>query len=331
MSEIHEKAYQIVFIIVFILTIISLFGSLYIVISYILRVYYHQKSREFIADYVWIMSLADIIFSLRIILTSSNVAINYNWQQNTSDGSCWFWGFMVQLSTAFSSSMSIIIAIGILLPTINYQSRHAIEKNRKYHILFVSGVVLISCIIPMTKYGFASIGNSPNLYKIHCWISDTKYYLSLYLPITIYIISCFILLGYILYLRMKSQQNNNNGINQLILYTIVFIIEWLPAVFTRWHNVITKESAHITIVSCMWIGYSLKGIGNYLAWIWYFRTNKNSDIEIAFLSSESMSVAKIDFGDVESNGRTFSRSMASVKSIDDTRSSHAKSIISTQG
>ena len=267
MSVSQEKRYQIIFAIVFILGVLSLIGSFTIIISYFILKYFNSKYVSMIKDYICVLSIFDFMFTFMVTLTASNPALNYNWHQNISNELCWFQGFIVQISTTGSSSISIVMVLGILWPLLADKP----QSKQRYHIIIVSLIVTMSCCISITKYGFGIVGDSLNLYRIYCWISDPNYFLTLYLPMSIYITISWFMLIYYFYIRFSTNKRITSSINQLILYTIVFMIHWIPALIGRWFNIISKHAASIEIVTLMWIGFSIRGFGNVIIWFIYYK------------------------------------------------------------
>ena len=288
-----------VFLIVFILSILSLSGSIIIVVTYIIQKCYYKVKLQLTQHYVAIMSISDAFISANLITVASNIVFNDYWYRNVSTKLCFVLGLLQQLCFVLSPAMNITIALGILLPTINLTGLGGIKTHIKYHFLFVVCVTISLTSIPafFNVYGIANGGtNKYNLDEIQCWIVDEKFYLVLYFPITLYVCACLMLFMYYIYKRYVKQQqydhHQHRYINQMTWYTVIFVCQWLPSVICRWINTFKNIDIGIGIISLFWIGHSIIGTGNVIVWIHYFKDNIDRSDTIKKVSQDYQA----DFG-----------------------------------
>ena len=271
------SAYQPFWISVFILSILSLISSFVVIITYIILLKKYNAQRKKIKDYVWILSFPQAYLMFNIIIESSNPAFGMNWYSNMVNESmmCWLLAFLRQFGLTFGLAAEICIAMGILLPTINNIGGHELDKRVKFHKVFTITSALVLSLLPLNAYGLTDAGSDEYGIEYYmCWISRDKkeYLLVYYIPLGLYMICCFCVFIYYVYLKYCKKQimEQQENINQMIIYTGIYVIQWIPAILTRIYNVHSNGSMHVIMVSIFWIFVSSIGVSNMLVWIWYF-------------------------------------------------------------
>jgi len=270
-----ELVLRFIFTIVFVIGILSLFGSSYILITYGIQVRCYNVRRNYINDYVWFMSISDFIVGIKTTLEVSQIVFNTEIFKNISPGLCGFVGFIGELFGVNGAAMHFVIAFFLLRPTIDGAGRKDLQDQRMHRIIFLISITLTSVIIPIIfdAYGHTNSGSDDNnMSNYKCYIKKPVFYLVQYIPITIYILCCLCIFVKYAYKRCCKNVDFKqiDIINQMILYTIIFVIQWSPAVIVRWCDVF-KAQFGVIATAMLTISLSWIGILNFVVWISYFK------------------------------------------------------------
>lgn len=145
-----------------------------------------------IIHHIFWMSFCDVIFCIwEIALFGPNIFGFDGWKQDKNI--CYMYGLVAQFAICGSVVWYLVVAwcLFSILFNIGVNTRN-FEKDRVYHSIFAWFITGICCIIPMVydQYGrtniysgFFSIKN--NNYETECWLEKPKFYLTLYIPVTI--------------------------------------------------------------------------------------------------------------------------------------------------
>ena len=279
----NEDWYDALFWIVLVFTIISLYCELTIVCSYIYGCRRRNITRTPTKDYVWFMSIINVIIYLKVFDQALQYITKGFWIQKLPDGWCYFLGLLDQFLWSLSTGISTAIALGLLLPTINNpQGIAELQNKRCVHIIIVGIVVFIQCLIPMfgNSYGIANAGtDDDDLDKFQCWIKDDAelMYLVFYVPITVYMALClavFLYYGYQYFCANIDDQVKNTS-KPMIWYTLIFVIQWVPRIILRFLIAAGHLKLGMGLVFFFWLGYMIQGPGNLFIWVTFFHDNSN--------------------------------------------------------
>ena len=284
MASEHHKGYHLIFIVVTIISILSLIGDSYVIITHICGIFRGTQGK-LIKNYVWCMAFAGVFISIKIALESIQVIMGHYWADTMPGWLCWLFGLLTQGLYAFFHLINIIIALGLLIPTMNGRPIDQLNSKTYSYILCISIFVFIQILIPIAVYGPSDAGtNEDGLGSLQCWIKSDKpgWYLTLYIPELIYVICYVFTFIWCLYkcARISCCNNGiiNKNINQMLWYMLFYFIHALPSVMVRWYNIIKGKNANIVWIGIFNISISFIGIFDAIVWRCYFDNNTHAFI-----------------------------------------------------
>ena len=277
-EQFDEKA---TFTAVLIISILSLIGDGYVVISYIPQICNREK-RRLIKSYVWCMAFAGVFIDIKIAVESIQVIISNYWTATMSRRLCGFFGLLTQGLYAFYHLINVIIALGLLIPTMNGTPIDQLSGRRtRFYKICICIVVSIQVLLPLGVYGSSDVGTNNNeLQAIQCWIKSDKpgWYLTLYIPEAFYVFCYACTFIWCLYKRVRICCNGtdnymDSNVKQLLWYMAFYFIYTIVPVYVRLSNVRDPNTPGINIVGLFNILISCIGVCNAIVWKCYFHDN----------------------------------------------------------
>eukprot|EP01084_Bolivina_argentea_P251043 420882_1 len=279
-----NSQYHIVAVFATVLSATSILGS-----SWIIRAACNRRRRDMryrieeyrrnyiVSDYVLYMSICDVCVHVMTLLYYSAVAAQSSWIQNVGENLfpiCWIFGFIYQFSLISSATWSFAIALNLwwlmqgaeideLIPE-EWNIFYGI-KVKKHKVIITYFALLCSCI------AFGDYGLTPNQDdivggKYECWMKHTGYQMTLYGPVSIYILVAFGIFCKIILSKCQCLKSGNSIQNKLVLYTALFSFVWVWPCINRYWGFSKTSSPHWGIVAMHHILLSSIGLGNFFIW-----------------------------------------------------------------
>eukprot|EP01084_Bolivina_argentea_P312678 541351_1 len=264
-----ELSYRIFSGITLMITAVSVCCSSYIIRSWIKLK--KRKVNDILSDYVAYMSIFDLLFMLFRGLYVTNPTFKWIFISEMPIIICKIMGACINSSAICMTTWNFTIAAFILLPIIRGKPMHKITKQKCNHFIFVSFTTFIVVLIPIINDGYGFTDNAASHYglsKYECWIKEKADFISVYGPITLYVVFSILLLIYCICFKFKYHSSLNQLKSQLIWYTAVFVCVWGPSIINRYYNVFTNSSSYILTYIAMLSVHSV-GFGNAAVWYHY--------------------------------------------------------------
>eukprot|EP01083_Nonionella_stella_P174480 604979_1 len=291
--------YKITGIVTFVISLLSIFGASYLIITISKKKRSDAGNRDFLLnDYVLYLSVWDVVYHSLYgsFLFSVGFHIDYHWSDHVY--LCSLFGFLLQLSCVSSATWSFFIVINLFRLLNGARDKDLKAKTLcvirtfrvKHNHVIVWLVAAICTLLPLGHYGLThNPERTYGIYPYECWIVDAKYHWALYGPLAFYIVcSAFVFLwigcrrcG----IAPHGDARNKALENQLLSFSVLFFIVYLFPTIDRIWSLVAKYPRiafvvlHNTLLSTI-------GFGNFLIWKFIFplKTNSIQEIEQSFLS-----------------------------------------------
>eukprot|EP01084_Bolivina_argentea_P016086 30142_1 len=276
-----KTTYQVTGVFTIILSLLSICGA-----SWIIRKAYHKRkdknNADFIVnDYVFYMSICDLIASVQILFYWSSVAFDSEWIEAWPFGLCWISALIFQFVLISSATWSFFIAVNLVRlmafkasPTdLKYESDITIcSIPIKWNHIIVWSISIITSLIPVTDYGFTpNAEEKEGFAQYECWIEDSWYQMCLYGLIFVYVGITICILSWILMSKIMSklinsdEEGHKNVQNRLAAYSLFFAIVWLFPLITRSHGLAGADTP-VGLVVMHHLLLASVGFGNCIIW-----------------------------------------------------------------
>eukprot|EP01084_Bolivina_argentea_P251507 421837_1 len=266
-----ELAYRIVCGLGVVISIISVFSSAYILISW--WKLKKLKKNDLLNDYVAYMSIFDLYSILLRGIYLTSPTFNGTFMSQAPTALCKILGFSHQLSVICMTTWNFIIAAFILLPLTVGKPMFKIIKHRCKHIIFLIFITFIFVLIPFINNGYGLTDNGASQYglsKYECWISNNKDFISVYGPIAFYYVFSIGLLLWSVLCGFEHKEELLKLKSQLIWYTSIFVVVWTMPIINRFYGFFTNKTSYgltyMTIISIHSVGFA-----NAIVWYHYMK------------------------------------------------------------
>ncbi|KAI9144467.1 hypothetical protein BKA69DRAFT_1122313 [Paraphysoderma sedebokerense] len=233
------------------MAVLSIFGSIYIIISYI---YLKKNQRHVTTKMVFYLSCLDLFSSTWIVIMS---ALKLGKQISTFNALCSFQGWVQLFFYGCTNFWSLAFAIQLYLQIVR---RKAISGKRwiMTHILVWVPNLLIS-LVPLVFTSWTTFGDSGPV----CFIRDpVARQILYYAPVYAIIVSIVILYALIIYhihssaarvqSATRSRMSHRRTFFKLGLYPAVFLMIWIPNSINRLYEAVTLDiSFALTILQTL--------------------------------------------------------------------------------
>eukprot|EP01084_Bolivina_argentea_P013895 26020_1 len=272
-----DHVYRVTGIITSILAILSICGALWLIITSYRKKKNDKENRDFLVnDYVFYMSIWDLLNSSIILLYWSAVGFDFSWHWENHQEVCKILGFIFQLSFVSGVTWSFFIVVNLFrllagATNDDLKSKIWLERGKckimNNHVI-VWTVAIILSLIPITHYGEANLQE-----KLHyeCWIHDKGFQMTLYIPLSVYLITTFYIFCWIgcrkCNLVPKGDTRAEPLQNKLFAFSVLFFSIYLFPTMARIWDFINNGNTPIVFVVLHHILVSCIGLGNFLVWI----------------------------------------------------------------